>query len=304
MEITPLRSFLMVARSAHLTRAARSLGLTQPAVSGHVARLESELGTALFHRTPKGMELTEAGRVFLEHVERALVDLDDGIAAVGELQGVRRGTLSVGGGATATTYLLPTILSAFHEQYPEIRLYVREAGSRAVMEAVSAGELDLGVVTASEEPPARLSVRPWITDELVLIVPSGHALWGRGTFDWEALHQTPLVLFEAGTAVRRRIDGALEAFGVTPLIVMELRSLESIQQMVAQGIGAAFVSRFAVGRGGRWLRPREGAERLRRELAVVRRADRRPSPAARAFMDRLLAEPPGGRASGEDGAAR
>jgi LysR family cyn operon transcriptional activator len=284
MDVGPLRSFVAVAREAHLTRAAIGLGLTQPAVSGHVARLEEELGTALFHRSAKGMVLTDAGSVFLEHAERALLALSDGVAAVAELQGVQRGALSVGGGATATTYLMPRLLSTFHQRFPDVRLYVREAGSRAVVDAVLSGELDLGVVTVSDEPSTRLTVRPWVADELVLIVPDGHRLAHRSTFHWAELHHQPLVLFEAGSAVRRRIDGAMEAYGVSPHIVMELRSIESIQQMVAQGIGAAFVSRFALGEGGRFLTPHEGGERLRRMLAVVRRADRRPSPAARAFL--------------------
>lgn len=287
MELTPLKSFVAVAREGHLTRAAQALGLTQPAVSGQLARLEEELGTALFHRTPKGMELTDAGAVFLEHVERALVDVADGVAAVAELQGVQRGTLSVGGGATATTYLMPPLLSAFHERFPGVRLYVREAGSHAVMAAVLAGELDLGVITVSDEAPARLAVQPWVQDELVLIVPPGHALEGREQFQWSELEGAPLVLFEAGSAVRQRIDSALVAAGVTPEIVMELRSIESIQQMVAQGIGAAFVSRFALGAHRTGLVPRTGAARLRRELAVVHRADRRLSPAARAFLSTM-----------------
>jgi DNA-binding transcriptional LysR family regulator len=284
VELSPLKSFVAVARERHLTRAAKALGLTQPAVSGQLARLEEELGTALFHRTPKGMELTDAGSVFLEHVERALVDLSDGVAAVGELQGVQRGTLSVGGGATATTYLMPPLLSAFHERFPGVRLYVRDAGSRAVMDAVLAGELDLGVITVADEPPARLSVQPWVQDEMVLIVPPGHPLEGRQSFSWAELEGAPLVLFEAGSAVRQRIDTALLAAGVTPHIVMELRSIESIQQMVAQGIGAGFVSRFALGARAVGLVPRTGAARLKRELAVVYRADRRLSPSARAFL--------------------
>jgi len=288
MELTPLRSFVAVAREGHVTRAARSLGLTQPAVSGQLSRLEAELGTALFHRTSSGMELTEAGRVFLTHVERVLVDLDDGVAAVEELQGVQRGTLALGGGATATNYLLPPLLREFHERFPGIRLYVREAGSRTVIEAVSAGELDLGVITVPDEPlPGRLTLRPWVDDELVLIVPPGHPLSGRRRFRWGELDEQPLVLFEAGSAVRRRIDGALESAGVNATIVMELRSLESIQQMVAQGIGAAFVSRFALDDPEQGLVPRDGVARLRRQLAVVTRGDRRPSPAARAFAELL-----------------
>ena len=214
MDLAPLTSFLAIAREGHLTRAARALHLSQPAVSAQLAKLEDDLGTALFHRTPKGMELTEAGELFQAYAEQSLLFLEDGRQALDALKGLRAGTLSVGGGATATTYLLPPLLRRFHEAYPAVRLYVREQGS----------------------------------------------------------------------AVRRVIDAALETAGVEAEIVMELRSIESIKQMVAQGIGSAFVSRFALSGPRSGLVPMEGADQLVRELAVIRRADRRPSVASHAFL--------------------
>ena len=105
MEIAPLKSFLAIAREGHLTRAARALHLSQPAVSAQLASLEDDLGTALFHRTPKGMELTEAGELFRGYAEQALLFLDDGREALDALRGLQAGSLAVGGGATATTYL-------------------------------------------------------------------------------------------------------------------------------------------------------------------------------------------------------
>ncbi len=289
MELTPLRGFLAIAREGQMTRAARRLHVSQPALSAQLARLEDEVGAALFHRTRRGMELTAAGALFRRHVERALLWLDDGLDAVAALQGLDRGTLSVGGGATATTYLFPPVLRAFHDRHPGVRLYVREQGSAAVVDGVLAGDLDLGVVTLPVDAAVAdaLEVTPWATDDLRLVLPPEHPMQGRATFAWSELHGMPLVLFEAGTAVRRVIDAALDARGVVPDIVMELRSIESIKQMVAQGIGAAFVSRFALPTPSAGLVPDDGAADLARALAVVHRADRAPSPAARAFLGLL-----------------
>ena len=130
----------------------------------------------------------------------------------------------------------------------------------------------------------RLHVTPWVQDDLRLVVPPGHRLSRRRRFRWEELAGEPLVLFEGGSAVRRVIDAALETAGVEAEIVMELRSIESIKQMVAQGIGSAFVSRFALSGPRSGLVPMEGADQLVRELAVIRRADRRPSVASHAFL--------------------
>lgn len=284
MEIAPLRSFLAIAREGHLTRAARALHLSQPAVSAQLARLEEDLGTSLFHRTPKGMQLTEAGSLFRTYAEQGLLFLEDGREALDALRGLQRGTLSVGGGATATTYLLPPVLRRFHEAHSAIQLYVREQGSAAVVEGVLAGDLDLGVVTLPVDTRGGgLVVTPWQKDDLRLVVPPSHRLRRRRRFRWADLDGEPLVLFEGGTAVRRVIDTALADAGVEAKIVMELRSIESIKQMVAQGIGSAFVSRFALSEE-RGLVPMEGAGGLVRELAVIRRADRRPTMAARAFL--------------------
>ncbi len=298
MELTPLKSFLVLAREGRVTRAAARLHLTQPAVSAQLARLEEELGQRLFHRTPKGMVLTEAGRVLRRFAEDALGRLEDGRRAVAELGRLERGRLSVGGGATATTYLLPGLLARFHAQHPGLQLFVREQGSRGVQEAVRSGELDLGLVTvpalvsrgADGAALQGLAVEPWVQDELRLVVPSSHPLHGRDSFRWRDLHGAPLVLFEAGTAVRDLIDAHLQRSGVRVHIVMELRSIASIQQMVGQGIGAGFVSRHALPTPGAGLRCADGP--LARELAIIYRSDRALEPAAAAFRDLLRAEGP------------
>jgi DNA-binding transcriptional LysR family regulator len=300
MDLAPLIAFRTIAAEGHMTRAARRLGLTQPAVSAQLARLEDELGQRLLDRTPKGMRLNDAGRVFLRHVDRALASLDEGRRSLDELAGLARGTLDVGGGATATTYLLPSVLGRFHDRYPAIRLFVREQGSAAVVEGVLSGALDLGVVTlplSGELPGARhLVVEPWVVDELLLVVPPGHRLQGRARFGWTDLEGEPMVLFEAGSAVRAVIDGQLEARGLHAEIVMELRSIDAMKQMVAQGIGVSLISRFALS-DGEGLRCGESA--LTRPMAVVYGADRTLSAAARAFLD-LLREARG-RVAGEDG---
>ena len=264
-----------------MTRAAKTLHLTQPAVSAQLARLEEDLGTLLFHRTPKGMALTAAGTLFRHHVEEAFLWLEDGRTAVQGLSDLTHGSLAIGAGATATTYLLPPLLRVFHERHPGIQIQVREQGSQAIVDAVLAGTLDLGVVTLPVDPGARLTVTPWIDDELRLIVPPRHPLAQRQKYRIRDLDGQALVLFEAGTAVRRVIDQALSEGDTEVEIVMELRSIESIKQMVAQGIGAAFVSQHALSKD-EGLTTARG--RLHRTLAAVHRSDRALTAAAKAFL--------------------
>jgi len=269
-----------------MTRAARQLGVSQPALSAMLRKLEAEVGAELLHRTGRGVELTDAGRVFLDHAEDALRRAEAGVRAVRELAGLERGSIRVGGGATATAYLLPPVVSTVRKKHPRLRFYVREAGSTAVAAAVAAGELDLGIVTLPVHHPdaGELLTIPLVEDELRLIVPPRHRLSLRSSFRWKDLMGQGVVAFEAGTAVRQIVDQASLAAGVRLEVVMELRSIESIKQMVAAGIGVGFVSKFAL-RGGDGLACRESG--LKRRMAIVRRRDRVPS-AAVAEFERVL----------------
>lgn len=316
VELTPLRYFIAIARTGHMTRAARHLGVTQPALSAMLRKLETEAGAGLLDRTGRGVELTEAGRVFLKHAEDAVARADAGLRAVRELVGLQAGSIRVGGGATATTYLLPRVVSAVRAAHPGLRFYVREAGSSTVAAAVLSGELDLGIVTlplkAGESDD--LVKIPLVTDELRLLPPGQPevrrprrprttaesspatspaatlaAAVAAGSFRFKDLAGVPIVAFEAGTAVRDMIDRAAAAAGVPLNVVMELRSIESIKRMVAAGIGAGFVSRFALV-PGEGLACRDG--QLTRGLAIIRRRDRIPSPAVAEFERVLVAELP------------
>lgn len=289
VELTTLRYFRAIARHGHLTRAARELGVTQPALSAMLRKLEKELGTELLHRTGRGVELTEAGGEFLTHAELAIREADAGVRAVRELLGLERGTVRVGGGATAITYLLPPVIAMVRARHPGLRFSIREAGSTQVALAVSAGELDLGIVTlpVSLESSDSILSLPLVEDELRLITPRGHGLARGGSgFRWKDLAGVGVVGFEAGSAVREVIDSAASRAGVVLNYVMELRSIESIKGMVSTGIGVGFVSRFALG-GGEGLACRDG--KLARQLAIVRRRDRVPGAGASAFEKALLA---------------
>jgi len=292
MELTQLRQFVAIAGAGHMTRAAEALGVTQPALSAMIKKLEGEIGADLLHRTGRGVELTEAGAVFRDHAREAIRRADAGVQAVRELVGLERGSIRLGGGPTAITYLLPPVVCAFHRQHPDLRFYIREAGSAAAAGLVLTGELDLAVVTLPITLPQGMAgagdllAVPLVNDELRLIVPPAHPLAGRRTFRWKDLAGVPVIGFEAGSAVRSVIDQACAERGVNLNVVMELLSIESIRRMVEAGIGVAFVSRFALPPGG-GLACKDG--RILRDLAIARRRDRVPSPAAAAFERALVA---------------
>ena len=271
-----------------MTKAAERLGVSQPALSASIKKLETEVGTTLLHRTAKGVELTEAGQAFLDHAQEAIRRADAGAQAVRELLGLERGLIRIVGGATAVGYLLPRAISTFRTQHTGVRFYIREAGSESVCESVLSGELDLGIVTLPIRVPGAgdLLSLPLVADELRLIVPEDHHLRTARSFRWADLNGEAMIGFEAGSAVREVIDRAARDRGTHLRVIMELRSIEPMRHMVAAGVGIAFVSRFA-------LDPNEGLScadaPLTRQLAIVRRGDRIPSPAVAEF-ERVLGQ--------------
>lgn len=287
MDLRSMRQMIAVSEHGHMTRAAEALGVTQPALSAALRKLEEELGTELFHRTGHGVEPTEAGKVFVEHAKITLRAASQTTEAVRSLVGLETGSIRVGAGATATGYLLPGAIKAVRKKYPGLRFSIREAGSAQVAQGVLSGELDLGVVTLPIEHPRadELMVVKEISDELMLIVPDGHPLHGRKSFRWEELAGEAVVAFEAGSAVRKIIDQAAASHGVTLEVVMELRSIESIVQMVRANIGVGFVSKHGLP-PGMGVRCRDGG--LTRTLGVVRTLNRLPSRASAFFEEMLI----------------
>ncbi len=287
MDLRSMQQMITIAEHGHMTRAAEDLGVTQPALSAALRKLEDELGTELFHRTGHGVEATEAGKVFVEHAKITLRASQQTAEAVRSLVGLETGSIRVGAGATATGYLLPGAIQAVRKKHPGLRFSIREAGSSAVAQGVLSGELDLGVVTLPIEHPRadELMIVKEIRDELMLIVPEGHALHGRKTFRWEELEGDAVIAFEAGSAVRKIIDQGAALHGVTLEVVMELRSIESIVQMVRANIGVGFVSKHGLP-PGMGVQCRDGG--LTRDLGVIRTLDRLPSRASAVFEEMLI----------------
>jgi len=289
MELTQLRYFREIAKSGHMTKAARTLGVSQPALSAMLRKLEAEVGTSLLHRTGKGVELSEAGKVFLRHADESVRRADEGLHEVRRLSGLETGSIRAGAGATAASYILPSVVSDMRRAHPGLKFYVREMGSSAIVEAILNGELDLGIVTLPIRGVGakQLVLRSLVDDELRLITPPRHKLAKETSFRWSDLKGESVIGFEAGSAVREVVDHAAAASGITLDVVMELRSIQSIQQMVAAGVGVGFVSRLSdAPKRLPSLTPK--GEPLVRELAIVRRSDHTPSTAVAEFERRLL----------------
>ncbi len=287
MDLTLLRSFLTVADTGAITEAADRIGVSQPALTRRIQQLETYLGAELLVRGRKGAGLTEIGRM-VEVEARLLVarfdQLREQIAAHQSLEG---GTVRIGGGATAVSFVFPQAIAGFQADYPGVRFGLKEAGSTEVAVDVAGGSLELGLVTLPIQ--ARdLDVWPLLDDRIVLVAREDHPLLDRTRVEPNDLTDMAFVGFEAGSAIRQIIDAALRSAGVEMNVVMELRSIPAILRMVATTGNLAFVSHLGVQQdGGVRVIPVQGLD-IQRKLAVIARRGCHLSPAAAAFARRLL----------------
>jgi LysR family transcriptional regulator, low CO2-responsive transcriptional regulator len=298
MNLHQLRIFVTVAKRGSFSRAAEELHISQPSASIQVADLERALGVDLFEQAGRQIHLTEAGRVLEDYARRILALTDEARTAVSETAGLRRGHLAVGASPTPGTYLLPRLIAAFQERYPQISVALHIGMSTEVGERLMRHELDLGVVGGKIHTPG-LQTDPFLDDEIVLVAAPAHPLAAAGSPRAIALRDHRLILPERGSDTRAAIDEALSDAGQSLAPAFEVAGNEAIKEAAAAGLGVALLSRLAV-------RTEVAAGRLvvipipdlviRRPFSVVYLKDRRLSQAVRAFVEMLRASVSAARA--------
>lgn len=286
LELHQLRYVIAVAREGSFTRAAESLFLAQPSLSVQVRKLEQELGVNLFQRNGRGLALTAAGEVFLQHAQRALHEIDEAGRRIEEVKGLRRGRVSLGVLPSIGARLLPDILASFHRRHPQIEVTLLEQDVSGEFEQmVHAGRLDMAIIRM---PQTRrdLCGRLLVREPMVVLVPPGHHLAGRSRVGLEELADERFVGMKAGMGLRDLMDQVCLRVGYTPSVTVETAQLTIVWGMVRAGIGISVLPRLAAGTESPIVRLVD--DFAERRLGVVWRADQPLSPPALAFLQLLL----------------
>ncbi|TRL35959.1 LysR family transcriptional regulator [Rhizobium straminoryzae] len=248
MTFEQLRIFLVVAEQQHMTRAAEHLHLTQSSVSAAIAALEERHAVKLFNRVGRGIELTEAGRLFLPEARAVLERAADATRLLKDLSGAPAGHLLLHASQTVASYWLPSRLMRYRERYPQVALSMSVGNTRAATDAVLAGQADLAVVEGRVDQPA-LSVTRVGEDRLVLVVGRRHR-WTKGQGLSPAdLLQTAWIHREQGSGTRAALEEELRRLGIAPAaldVALELPSNEAVIAAVEAGTSAAVLSFRAV----------------------------------------------------------
>lgn len=287
MTLDQLRIFIAVAEREHVTRAARALGLTQSAVSSAIAALEARHDTRLFDRVGRHIELTAAGRLFLDEARGVLARAHAAELMLSELGSLGRGTLNVHASQTIASYWLPAQLVRFREAYPRIEVRLAAANTETVARAVLEGSADLGFVEGAVKIPALASVEVG-ADRLVLVVGAAHPLARRKRVGLAELAGAAWVVREAGSGTRSEVEAALTAMKL-PVhareIALELPSNEAVRAAVEAGAGVAGLSDLVAAPGleAGTLR-RLDVDMPARPFLALRHRERRLSKAAEALL--------------------
>ena len=249
MDIPQLEAFLEAADRGSFRRAAEALYLSQPSVSARVQALEDEVGVALFHRTARGVRLTDMGRTFLPFAQRSMDTLQRGREVLESVRQASAGILNMATARVIGTYVLPNVLQEFQRLYPETNLHIKVGGSSEVLQMVVDEEVQLGLARFMQHPD--VDALHLYDEEAVLVVHPSHPFAKGGVASMYEVAQEPLILYDPGdrgSSYFQFINRVCRDAGVTPKIEMNLDSVEAAKNMVELGLGVSFLPRSAVRR--------------------------------------------------------
>jgi DNA-binding transcriptional LysR family regulator len=240
MEWHQLEYFKLVAQMQHITRAAEELSISQPALSRSIAKLEMELGFPLFDRRGKNIILNRYGKIFLQHVERSMQEISDGKQVVQDLIHPDYGSISLSFLHSLGSNLVPSLLSKFRSQYPNIQFKLYQNSTNFLLDQLESGEIDLCLCSpvATREP---IQWKILFTEELFVIVPHGHRLANRSSIQLHEIANEPIVTFKKDYGLRLLADQLFNEANINPFITFEGEEIMTVAGLVEANLGVSLI---------------------------------------------------------------
>lgn len=289
MNLNHLAVFHAVALCGSVSGGAERLFISQSAVSKQLAEFEHTLGLQLFDRLPRGVRLTEAGRMLLGYANRLFAVETEAVRALGDLREHVRGRITIGASRTTGSYLLPEHLAAFHRRHPAVEVFLEVANTQTIESRLIAGEIDLGF-TEGIVANNQLDYQIFAQDELVLIASPDHPAVARAPLSVAEISRWPLLMHEVGSGTRAVTEMALAAKNQRVRPAMTLASGSAIKLVVAAGCGLAFLSSLAIRtelQAGLLVVLPVKQLRIKRPLYRVSLRNATPGPSLEAFLEIL-----------------
>lgn len=244
MDIHQLRDFVAVANSGSFSQAALKCRLAQPSLSKAIQRLETEVGEKLFIRLKRRTVLTPAGEITLKRVNRILTEVEELKRELGDAQGLRRGTVSVGILPTIAPYFLPHVISRFAEACPGLEIVVHEDMTVNLLRMIDVCELDIGIMSLPISSDG-FEKESLFTEELLLAVPSKHPLAVKEKVSVTDLEKERFILMKEGHCLGEQILSFCTQNDLRLQIMLRSSQIETIQSLVMAGLGLSLVPQMA-----------------------------------------------------------
>jgi DNA-binding transcriptional LysR family regulator len=298
MELRHLRYFIAVAEAGTFTRAAERLGIQQPPLSQQIKALETELGFALFHRRPKGAELTVGGAVFLDEARIILAGVERARSRASSAAHGLSGKLSLGFTTSAVTHqLAPRLIGGFRQVCPDVELKFQEGSAATLIQSVADGTLDIAAVRTPVTRPPKIRFRALVNEKMLLALPHSHPIARKAyprrradlaTLPLKALKEESFILVRRPGAPGMYADliSACHRAGFSPHIAAEVENMLTNLALVAAGVGVSAVPesmREIHANDIAYFYPREAAQ-LAAPLTLAF-LDNAPNPAIGSFLE-------------------
>ncbi len=243
METHQLRYFLAVAQTGRFTQAAKQCNVSQPSLSIQIAKLEEEMGGALFERTKKGVTLTARGELFLPRANAIWSEMQSIQKETEALSGLTMGSVTLGCLPTTGAHVLPQILITFRKSYPQISVQLKEESSPGLARNLEQGEVELAIVDEAGLKPS-LEHIVLLKEDLLLALPPHHAFSQKSSLALKQMAGEPFILMKPGHGFRQITLELFRKAGLTPQVVFESDGIETVQALVAAGLGFSLVPRM------------------------------------------------------------
>lgn len=294
MNLWQLNIFCKVVEEKSFSKAGAVVFLSQPTVSSHIKDLEDHFGCRLIDRLAKEAVPTQAGKLLYQYARRLTSLKEETEIAMAEFQGNVRGRLVIGGSTIPGGYILPRIIGAFTQAYPEVKVALINGDTQKIIEEVISGSLELGVVGA-KSTSKKIIQEELIEDEMRLIVPSDHAWAEKKRIGLKRLFGEPFVIRESGSGTLTSIQQSLarKGFSIDQFnVVAEMGSTQSVIQAVKSNVGVSILSTIAVSEAletGQLKALRVEGVDFKRYFYFTRNRYRSISPLSKAFSEFLVA---------------
>jgi DNA-binding transcriptional LysR family regulator len=250
LNVSRLRVLREVIRQGSFSGAAAALAYTQSAVSQAIATLEAETGATLVERDRRGIRPTAAGAALVEHVDGILARLDAAKADLDAILGIRGGRLQMASFPTAGATLMPPAIAEFRQQHPDVELSLVEGEPEEIAPRLAAGELDIALLFefrgGSERLAPGLKQVELLEDPMHVALPQTHPLADRPTLSLQDLQEEAFVQTSAHSPCARHVVRCCRASGFEPIVSFESDDYQTVQGLVASGVGVALIPELAL----------------------------------------------------------